>query len=789
MPWRGENAEPRVCATLLWTFISCAPQDTEPVVKDIEIRNHSSETGTNNDANSKRIVTNQIAAPTADSGAPMIDQPRVRSLEHADCDAIMPQTLQVRDHDAVDEEAQPTLVESKSETIFGSTEGKKEAKNDPMDTPTINLQSSIQTPNKPPSVKETRVESKVAPGQIPRASISYLEKAKKLIESEKGRLTESQLTSIMAPHRPFHEQLLQLLINFSGKPVTNAQGCVSYRFSVQSRMLEDEAIPTDSKNDSSPTRKLNTSASTAAATHSTHKRCHTEDSPKLRKSRTKKRPPCARDSWLRQVSADSNQGEASFAASPIFSSFQTTPRSGKSRRKQKQSPFTPRTKRGSMLWGRSRSKSPESARRKGRRGRKKRRGSVPILGTSRAFARVATSDGSWMSNLQRQTRLDLGNSSGSGPRSESSKAETDHSGLSQSVPKMKYGGNTHAKADFASVFEAPRDSCSSDDRVVAVIAEKTSLSKQPITPTRHSESKHIALATLNAVTGDHSEFLTILSVRRKHMCALRALWVRGFVSEMLLQLRESRDFTVVGDVLSSIEPHVLRNGALTLHMWTNLVPTLAGQLVARQDHYVKTSLRFIQYLVVRFNAIAKRIGPSPLDVHSASDGMSGQSKLTPRHLICYICGRKYGTASLRIHIPQCKRVFTRRESRKRPKHRKPLPRPPLTWKVLDESADLRAIETMNNLALNVFYEKALHRCPYCQRTFFEKAFRVHARGCREGRSYQPVGLTKNAMRCGRLVIGLKPTLMALGAENGKVGEIGRYVHKLIEQLEDAHTAS
>lgn len=45
----------------------------------------------------------------------------------------------------------------------------------------------------------------------------------------------------------------------------------------------------------------------------------------------------------------------------------------------------------------------------------------------------------------------------------------------------------------------------------------------------------------------------------------------------------------------------------------------------------------------------------------------------PRAIMCYICGREFGTASIGIHLPQCKVKWDKTESMK-PKHeRRPCP--------------------------------------------------------------------------------------------------------------------
>lgn len=48
----------------------------------------------------------------------------------------------------------------------------------------------------------------------------------------------------------------------------------------------------------------------------------------------------------------------------------------------------------------------------------------------------------------------------------------------------------------------------------------------------------------------------------------------------------------------------------------------------------------------------------------------------PRALMCYICGREYGTTSLQIHIKTCMKKWEVEENKKPKKERRPLPQPP-----------------------------------------------------------------------------------------------------------------
>ena len=48
----------------------------------------------------------------------------------------------------------------------------------------------------------------------------------------------------------------------------------------------------------------------------------------------------------------------------------------------------------------------------------------------------------------------------------------------------------------------------------------------------------------------------------------------------------------------------------------------------------------------------------------------------PKALVCYICGREFGTASLEIHLKTCKKKWEEEQALKPKNERKPLPQPP-----------------------------------------------------------------------------------------------------------------
>ena len=91
----------------------------------------------------------------------------------------------------------------------------------------------------------------------------------------------------------------------------------------------------------------------------------------------------------------------------------------------------------------------------------------------------------------------------------------------------------------------------------------------------------------------------------------------------------------------------------------------------------------------------------------------------PRSLVCYICGREYGTKSLGIHLKSCIKKWDIEQQKLPKKERRPLPKPP---KGLADLLDKKTVTDLdlqqyNNDAFDDYNEKALIKCEYCGRTF------------------------------------------------------------------------
>lgn len=102
----------------------------------------------------------------------------------------------------------------------------------------------------------------------------------------------------------------------------------------------------------------------------------------------------------------------------------------------------------------------------------------------------------------------------------------------------------------------------------------------------------------------------------------------------------------------------------------------------------------------------------------------------PKTLMCYICGREFGTSSLEIHIKSCIKKWELEESKKPKGERRPVPSAPqnfddmVTGKVSSEN-----MESYNQEANKSYNEKALMPCPNCGRTFLPDRLDVHLKSC------------------------------------------------------------
>lgn len=97
----------------------------------------------------------------------------------------------------------------------------------------------------------------------------------------------------------------------------------------------------------------------------------------------------------------------------------------------------------------------------------------------------------------------------------------------------------------------------------------------------------------------------------------------------------------------------------------------------------------------------------------------------------YTVGREYGTASIKIHIPQCQQLWLERESQK-PKHeRRPLPKEPVLndININSNSNNSNSLEAYNDAAYKQYQTQSMIQCEYCGRRFADDRIAIHHKSC------------------------------------------------------------
>lgn len=109
---------------------------------------------------------------------------------------------------------------------------------------------------------------------------------------------------------------------------------------------------------------------------------------------------------------------------------------------------------------------------------------------------------------------------------------------------------------------------------------------------------------------------------------------------------------------------------------------------------------------------------------------SPQPPNKPKTVVCFICGREFGTKSISIHEPQCMKKWEIENSRL-PKHlRRPQPvKPSILPSLSSQSGD--DVERMNQLAFESS-QRQLVQCMNCGRTFLPDRLDIHMRSCKPG---------------------------------------------------------
>ncbi|RNA24713.1 zinc finger protein 474 -like [Brachionus plicatilis] len=127
--------------------------------------------------------------------------------------------------------------------------------------------------------------------------------------------------------------------------------------------------------------------------------------------------------------------------------------------------------------------------------------------------------------------------------------------------------------------------------------------------------------------------------------------------------------------------------------------------------------------------------PKPAKVDSGYSNKPSIPK-EPVYVICYICGRKYGTKSIDIHEPQCLEKW-KIENDKLPKNlRRPVPIKPVEMNI--SAGGNYDLDQVNEAAWQAS-KLQLIECENCGRKFQPDRLPVHQRSCKPGNVAKKIG--------------------------------------------------
>ncbi|KAL4502371.1 hypothetical protein ABPG72_011958 [Tetrahymena utriculariae] len=112
----------------------------------------------------------------------------------------------------------------------------------------------------------------------------------------------------------------------------------------------------------------------------------------------------------------------------------------------------------------------------------------------------------------------------------------------------------------------------------------------------------------------------------------------------------------------------------------------------------------------------------------------------PISLMCYICGREYGTKSLPIHLKTCSEKWEVEQSNKPYKDRRPMPRAPPGFDSLlaKDKITRKDIDNYNDRAFDQYNYDVLVPCENCGRTFKPESLIPHKKSCKPNNPLKPM---------------------------------------------------
>jgi hypothetical protein len=164
--------------------------------------------------------------------------------------------------------------------------------------------------------------------------------------------------------------------------------------------------------------------------------------------------------------------------------------------------------------------------------------------------------------------------------------------------------------------------------------------------------------------------------------------------------------------------------------FNNLISTKSVRSQANQLEYSYNSSGGVS---VSQNIPRKSPRKSPPKKNSPPKRAPGQR---PRGLICPLCGREYGTASLQIHMKSCRQKFELQQQDLPKNMRRSADKIIAAYE--QNQAMMNAftsgsggynIDAMNDQAFDTYNREALVPCSNCGRTFLPDRLIVHQRSC------------------------------------------------------------
>ena len=165
---------------------------------------------------------------------------------------------------------------------------------------------------------------------------------------------------------------------------------------------------------------------------------------------------------------------------------------------------------------------------------------------------------------------------------------------------------------------------------------------------------------------------------------------------------------------------------------TNFNSLISTKSVRSQSNQLEYSYNQSGGLSVSQN-IPRKSPPKPPKKTSPQKRSPGQR---PRGLICPLCGREYGTASLQIHMKTCRQKFELQQ-RDLPKNlRKSADKIIAAYEQNQAMMNMQLggsgsfnFDALNDQAFDTYNKEALVPCSNCGRTFLPDRLIVHQRSC------------------------------------------------------------